>query len=283
MRRIIPALVLVALAAAGCGSTPDTPVTPEPTGAQRIVSLSPVHTEMLFAIGAGAQVVAVDELSNYPTDAPTTDLSGYTPNAEAVAAYQPDLVVLSYDTGGFVEQLKALDIDVYLAAGADTVDDAYQQLTDLGGLTGHQDEAAEVVDSMKHDLADLVSQVKPRATPLTYFYEVDPSLFTATSQTFVGTLFTAAGLENIADAGNEANPWPQLSEEVVLAADPDVIFTTDGKTAADLAARPGWSTLTAVRTGAVVALDADIASRWGPRIVDLQRDIIKAIADIPAS
>jgi iron complex transport system substrate-binding protein len=283
MRRIIPALILVALAAAGCGSTPDTPATPEPTGAQRIVSLSPVHTEMLFAIGAGSQVVAVDELSNYPTDAPRTDLSGYTPNAEAVAAYQPDLVVVSYDTGDIVSQLKALDIDVYLASGADTVDDAYQQITDLGALTGHEEDATELVDSMKHDLADLVSQVPSRTTPLTYFYEVDQTLFTATSKTFAGTLFTAAGLRNIADAGNEDNPWPQLSEEVILAADPDLIFTTDGQTAADLAARPGWSTLTAVRNGAVVVLDADIASRWGPRIVDLQRDIVKAVADIPAS
>lgn len=283
MKRLAPAVILVALVAAGCGSTTDTPAAGEPTGAQRIVSLSPVHTEMLFGIGAGAQVIAVDELSNYPTDAPRTDLSGFTPNAEAIAAYQPDLVVLSYDTSGIVDQLKTLGIDVYLAANADTVDDAYQQLTELGGLTGHQDEAAELVDSMKHDLADLIAQVKPRATPLTYFYEVDQTLYTATSKTFAGTLFTAAGLSNIADAGNEDNPWPQLSEEVILAADPDLIFTTDGQTAADLAARPGWSTLTAVRTGAVVVLDPDIASRWGPRIVELQRDIVKAVADIPAS
>jgi len=281
VRRIIPVLLLVSIAAAGCGSS--TPDSPEPTGAARIVSLSPVHTEMLFAIGAGSQVVAVDELSNYPTDAPRTELSGFTPNAEAVAAYQPDLVVLSYDTADIVNQLKALDIDVYLATGADTVDDAYEQLTELGELTGHADEAAGLVDEIKGDLADLVAEVSPRSTPLTYFYEVDSSLFTATSQTFVGTLFTAAGLANIADAGNEGNPWPQLSEEVILAADPDLIFTTDGQTAAELAARPGWSTLTAVRTGAVIELDADIASRWGPRIVDLQRDIVKAANSAPES
>jgi iron complex transport system substrate-binding protein len=237
---------------------------------------------MLFAIGAGPQVVAVDSLSNYPAHAPVTDLSAYTPNAEAVATYNPDLVVLSFDANDIVSQLRALNIEVYLATGADDIEDTYTQLRELGDLTGHADEATALIGSMTDELAKIVQDVPARAEPLTYFLEVDAELWTATSQTFAGTLFSAVGLENIADEASPDNPWPQLSEEVILVTDPDLIFTMDGQTLQDLAARPGWAELTAVRNGAVVALDPDIASRWGPRVVDLQRAIADAVAGVPA-
>jgi iron complex transport system substrate-binding protein len=143
-----------------------------------------------------------------------------------------------------------------------------------------------VAEQIKEDLAKILAEVPARAEPLTYFYELDNTFYTATSQTFVGTLFAAAGLVNIADAGNEDNPWPQISEEVVLAADPDLIFLADaypgGESAQSVAARPGWADLTAVRNGGIVELDTDIASRWGPRIVDLQRAIVDAVAAVPA-
>ncbi len=303
MRRTLTTLAAVALAvaAAGCGSTSDGPI-PTETGSgypvtvgsvtldaqpQRIVSLSAALTEILFAVDAGPQVVAVDELSNYPADAPVTDLSGYTPNVEAVAAYEPDLVVVSDDIGGIVAALRALDIPVYHGAAATTVDDTYQEIFDLGALTGHSDTAEALVETMTTELTKLVEDLPARSEPLTYFYELDTSYYTVTSQTFIGTLFTAAGLENIGDEGNEANAYPQLSEERILAADPDLIFLADafpgGETAETVAARPGWSGLTAVQTGAIVELDPDVASRWGPRIVDLQRAIVDAVAAVPAS
>lgn len=304
MRRIVAALAAIAtitLATAACGGTPNDP---QPTEAQdgypvtvgevtldrqpqRIVSLSPSLTEMLFAIDAGPQVVAVDEYSTYPEQAPRTDLSGYTPNAEAVATYQPDLVVLDTDSNGIVAALRELGIPVYIGPAASTVDDTYRQITELGMLTGRRAEAQALVTRMKDDLAKLLADLPEREEPLTYFYELDNTYYTVTSQTFIGTLFTAAGLVNIADEGNAGNPYPQLSEERIFAADPDLIFLADaypgGETPETVAARPGWADLTAVRTGAIVPLDPDVASRWGPRIVDLQRAIVDAVTSLGTS
>jgi iron complex transport system substrate-binding protein len=297
MRRFLAVLAAITTLAlvAGCGGiTTD----PQPTGTsdgfpvtvgdvtldrvpERIVSLAPTLTEMLFAIDAGAQVVAVDEYSTYPADAPRTDLSGYTPNAEAIVTYQPDLVVVSDDVNGIVAALRQLSIPVYVAPAASTVDDTYRQLTELGTLTGRATEAQALVTRMKDELAKLLADLPELDEPLTYFYELDNTYYTVTSQTFIGTLFTAAGLVNIADEGNASNQYPQLSEERILAADPDLIFLADafpgGETPQTVAARPGWAGLTAVQAGAVVPLDPDVASRWGPRVVDLQRAIVEAV------
>jgi iron complex transport system substrate-binding protein len=303
MRRTITAVAaVVALAfAAGCGSTSDTrtptdtefgyPVT---VGSltldrqpQKIVSLAPTLTEILFAIDAGTQVVAVDEYSNFPANAPTTDLSGYKPNAEAIASYLPDLVVLSDDSENIVDQLKALHIPTYLAPAANTLEDTYREITELGSLTGHSDDATALVSQMKIDLEKLVKDLPKRSTPLTYYYELDNTYYSVTSKTFIGALFTAAGLVNIADGGNADNPYPQLSAEAIISANPDLIFLADtkccGQSAATVAARPGWGDLKAVTNGGVVALDDDVASRWGPRVVDLLRIIVDAAAKAPDS
>ncbi len=304
MRRTISALAAAFVAltfAAGCGSTSDTP-NPSNTNAsypvtvgsvtldkqpQKIVSLAPSLTEMIFAIGAGEQVVAVDEYSNYPADAPKTDLSGYKPNAESIAKYSPDLVVISDDSENIVDQLKALSIPTYLAPAANTLDDSYKEITELGALTGHAADAEALVGQMKTDLEKLVKDLANRSKPLTYYYELDNTYYSVTSKTFIGALFTAAGLVNIADTGNETNAYPQLSAETIIKANPDLIFLADtkccGQSAATVAARPGWEGLTAVKNGGVVALDDDVASRWGPRVVDLQRIIVEAAAKAPAS
>jgi iron complex transport system substrate-binding protein len=304
MRRTITALATAFVAltfAAGCGSTSDTPG-PSNTNAgypvtvgsvtldkqpQKIVSLAPSLTEMVFAIGAGQQVVAVDEYSNYPADAPKTDLSGYKPNAESIAKYSPDLVVISDDSENIVDQLKALSIPTYVAPAANTLDDTYKEITELGALTGHSADAAALVGQMKADLEQLVKDLPNRSKPLTYYYELDNTYYSVTSKTFIGALFTAAGLVNIADAGNDTNAYPQLSAETIIKANPDLIFLADtkccGQSATTVAARPGWDGLTAVKNGGVIALDDDIASRWGPRVVDLQRIIVEAAAKAPAS
>ncbi|MDG4827926.1 ABC transporter substrate-binding protein [Solwaraspora sp. WMMD1047] len=256
---------------------------------ERIVSLSPTATEMLFAIGAGGQVTAVDDNSNYPPEAPRTELSGFQPNAEAIAAQNPDLVVLANDTNKVVDQLTQLKIPVYLASAAVTLDDTYRQLDELGTLTGNRDAAADVVTRMKDDIGKLVGDLPTRSEPLTYYYELDPTFYTVTSKTFVGSLFAMVGLANIADAADTdgaAGGYPQLSEEVLIAADPDFVFLADTKCCAQsaetVAARGGWAGISAVRDGRVVALDDDIASRWGPRVVDLVRAIVDAVAKVPA-
>jgi iron complex transport system substrate-binding protein len=256
---------------------------------EKIVSLSPSATEMLFAIGAGQQVTAADENSNYPPEAPKSELSGFQPNAEAIAAKAPDLVVLSNDTNKVVDQLTTLKIPVYLAASAVSLDDTYKQLSDLGALTGHATEAADTVRRMKDDIAKLVKDVPQRATKLTYYYELDPTLYSVTSKTFIGALFAQAGLENVADpsdADGKKGGYPQLSAEALVKSDPDLIFLADTKCCQQsletVKARTGWAGITAVKNGSVIQLDDDIASRWGPRVVDLVRAITEAVAKVPA-
>ncbi|MFI7577356.1 ABC transporter substrate-binding protein [Micromonospora sp. NPDC049497] len=256
---------------------------------EKIVSLSPTATEMLFAIGAGKQVTAVDDNSNHPAEAPKTDLSGFQPNAEAIAAKSPDLVVLSDDRNKIVEQLTALKIPVFLTPAATTLDDSYRQITELGTLTGHPAEAADVTKRMKDDIAKLVADLPKRSEKLTYFHELGPELYTATSKTFIGSIYALAGLENIADpsdADGKNGGYPQLSQEVIVKANPDFVFLADTKccqqSADTVKARAGWAGVTAVKNNQVVGLDDDIASRWGPRVVDLLRAIVDATAKVPA-
>ncbi|MFI6065364.1 ABC transporter substrate-binding protein [Micromonospora sp. NPDC051227] len=256
---------------------------------EKIVVLSPTATEMLFAIGAGPQVTAVDDQSNYPADVPKTDLSAFQPNAEAIAGKNPDLVVLSDDRNKIVEQLGKLKIPVYQTPAATTLDDSYRQITELGTLTGHADQATDVTTRMKDDIAKLVKDLPQRAEKLTYFHELGPELYSATSKTFIGSLYSQAGLTNIADpadADGKNFGYPQLSQEFIVKADPDFVFLADAKccqqSADTVKARSGWAGLTAVKNNQVVALDDDVASRWGPRVVDLLRVIIDAVAKVPA-
>lgn len=252
----------------------------------RIVSLSPTATEMLFAMGAGPQVVAVDDQSNYPPEAPHSSLSGFQPNIEAIAADNPDLVVVSNDTNGVVAGLKTLKIPVLVEAAASTLDDSYHQIIELGDATGNSAAAAAEVASMKDKIASTIASVAKRTTPLRYYHELDNTYYSVTSKTFIGAIYSLLGLANIADAADkQGSGYPQLSAEYIIDANPDLIFLADTKCCqqdgASVATRPGWSTLTAVRDGTVVALDDDIASRWGPRTPDLLAEVATALAKVP--
>jgi len=236
----------------------------------RIVSLSPTATEMLYAIGAGKQVVAVDDYSNFPAEAVAlgTALSGFEPNVEAIAGFTPDLVVIAYDPGGLTEQLKTLSIPVFLAPAATTFADAYAQIEQLGLLTGHLDTAVQVSSQMKADISAAVAEVKVPTTPLTYFHELDSTLYSVTSNTFIGQVYSLFGLKNIADGVETGNDYPQLSAEVIVKVNPDIIFISDSDSVETVAARDGWGKLKAVTSNQVILLPADIPSRWGPRLVE---------------
>ncbi|MEI8023216.1 MAG: ABC transporter substrate-binding protein [Actinomycetota bacterium] len=240
------------------------------TQPMRIVSLSPTATEMLYAIGAGKQVVAVDDYSNFPAEAVAlgTALSGFEPNVEAIAGFTPDLVVVSNDPGGLTEQLKTLSIPVFMAPAAATLDDAYAQIEQLGALTGHLDTALQVSAQMQADISAAVAEVKMPTTPLTYFHELDNTLYSATSNTFIGQVYSLFGLKNIADGVVAGNDYPQLSAEVIVRANPDIIFISDSDSVETVAARDGWGKLKAVTSSQVISLPADIPSRWGPRLVE---------------
>jgi iron complex transport system substrate-binding protein len=252
---------------------------------QRIVSLSPTATETLFAIGAGRQVVAVDNQSDYPKQAPRTSLSGFTPNVEAIAGYKPDLVVVSYDPSGLVAALRGLGIRVLLQDAAKTLDEAYAQIAALGKITGHLNQAAAVVAHMKKRIGELAANGTKRARGLTVYHELGPDLYSATSSTFIGRIYALFGLKNIADAADkEGSGYPKLSAEYVVSQSPDVIVLADikccGQSPRSVAARPGWSHVAAVRTGTIVRVDDSIASRWGPRIVNFVRAVGAALAHL---
>lgn len=240
------------------------------TQPMRIISLSPTATEMLYAIGAGKQVVAVDEYSNFPAEALAlgTALSGYEPNVEAIAGFTPDLVVIANDPGGLTEQLNALSIPVFLAPAAVTLDDAYAQIEQLGALTGNLETAISLSTQMQADISAAVAEVKMPTTPLTYFHELDNTLYSATSNTFIGKVYSLFGMTNIADGVEAGNDYPQLSAEVIVEANPDIIFISHTETPEIIAARDGWGELKAVTSNQVILLPADIPSRWGPRLVE---------------
>ena len=249
---------------------------------ERIVSLSPTATEDLFAIGAGDQVIAADDQSNYPAEAPTTDLSGFEPNVEAIAGYEPDLVVYATEPGDLGSSLEDLGITALQLDAAPTLDVAYDQIDQLGAATGHTDEAAALVEQMRSDIQALVDGADP-AAGTSFYYELDDTFYSVTSKTFIGKLFTMLGLENIADAvGKGSGAYPQLSAEYIIDSDPDLIFLADTKccdqSAETVAERPGWAGLAAVTGGGIVPLDDDIAQRWGPRVVDLLQQISDAAA-----
>lgn len=262
------------------------------TQPMRIVSLSPTHTEMLYAIGAGEQVVAVDEYSNFPAEAVAlgTKLSGYEPNVESIAGYDPDLVVISYDPGNLVEQLNALDIPVYIGNGASSLEQAYEQIEQLGALTGHLDVAVQLTSQMQADIDSAVAASSASTSavgePITYFYELDNTYYTVTSNTFVGQIFKLFRLENIADGVEEGNDYPQLSSEVIVSKNPTMIFLADTKCCAQtpetVSVREGWQKMDAVVNKHIVQLDDDIASRWGPRVVELVKSISDALALVSA-
>jgi iron complex transport system substrate-binding protein len=298
--------VLVLLVLAACGSNgasqasptetaaPQSapfPVTVESAGApvtiatrpERIVSLSPTATESLFAIRAGDQVVAVDDQSNYPAEAPRSKLSGYQPNVEAIAGYRPDLVVAAFDPSGLVKGLRKLDIPVLLQPAATNLDEAYAQIEALGLVTGHEAGAKAVVTRMRARIAELVASASA-GTSIAVYHELGPDYFSATSKTFIGSIYKLLGAENIADgAGGKAPDYPQLSAEYILSTNPDVIVLSDtkccGQSAETVAGRPGWSKIAAVRNGNVVPVDDDIASRWGPRTVDFVEIVAQALAE----
>ena len=285
-RRAITAIVASVFILGACGGQGSETADSAPASSEqslKIVSLSPTATEMLYAIGAGDQVVAVDSLSTYPAEvAPkVTKISAYEPSAEAILAYEPDVVLISNDMNKITEQLTSADPDikVWTGAAAASLDDVYKQINELGALTGRVDNANVVVSSMK---ARIDAAVPKSGWGIVYpvYYELDNTFYSVTSNTFVGSLLSELGMKSIADGAEEGNDYPQLNAEAIVKANPAIIFLADTKccqqTAATVAARAGWSGIDAVVNQNVVELDDDIASRWGPRIVDLIEQFAKA-------
>jgi len=254
---------------------------------KRIISLSPSATEILYAIGSGQQVIAVDDLSNYPSEAPMTKLSAFNPNVEALLNYKPDLIILNADATKALEvkaALEKLKIKVFLERAPKTLREAYLEITALGRATGKISAAQSVVSDMKSRISAAVKSGRT-TKKISFFHELDNTLYTATSDTFIGKVYKDFNLINIADPAASADSagYPQLQSEYVIKANPKIVFLADaqyGESLATLTKRPGWNGIAAVRNKNVVALPEDIPSRWGPRLVDFYQFVADAIVKI---
>lgn len=294
MKRLLALLFTLIVPMTACGSDSDAAVTREPIDEvsevdlpQRIISISPTATETLFALGAGERVVAVDSFSTYPDNTPVTDIEAWNPNIEAIIGYEPDLVVMS-SNGDLQAGLESLGVTVVVQDGPASFSDVYAQIEALGAATGLVAEAADLISEMQTKIEGILADA-PDASGLSFFHELDNSLYSVTSATFIGEVYALFGLTNVADPADAAGTsygYPQLSDEYLVDADPDLIFLADtlccAQNAAAVAERPGWNTLSAVVNGNVIELNDDVASRWGPRLVEFVEVIAGALADAGA-
>ena len=253
----------------------------------RIISLSPSATEILYAIGSGKQVIAVDDLSNYPSEAPITKLSAFNPNVEALLNYKPDLIILNADATKALEvkaALEKLKVKVFLESAPSSPREAYLEIAALGRATGKLSGAQKVISEMKSKISAAIKSGKT-TKKITFFHELDNTLYTATSDTFIGKVYKDFNLVNIADPAAKADSagYPQLQSEYVIKSNPKIIFLADaqyGESLATLSRRAGWNGISAVKNKNVVALPEDIPSRWGPRLVDFYEFIATAISKV---
>lgn len=253
--------------------------------AQHVVSLAPSNTEILFAIGAGGQVVGRDALSDFPAEAKNLTDIGSTfdaLNTEQIVSLKPDLVLAAeINTPEQVKQLEALGLTVYYLKNPLTLEEMYGNLGIVGQLTGHEKEAAALTESLKARVAAVDQKIAPISSRPNVFYELDATdpakPYTAGKGTFITQLIERAGGHNIAA---DIDGYPQLSLEQVVAADPSFIILGDsayGITPESIAARPGWENLSAVKNSKVFPFDDNLVSRPGPRLVDALEGLAKLL------
>ena len=198
-----------------------------PSRPTHILCLSASATQMLYAIGAGEQVVGVDRYSSYPADAPRTKFTGAETSAEAYLSLKPDLVIVAYESGRVVQQLRLLKIPVLVLPPATTFADVDGQLAELGAATGHAAGTRSAESVLRHDLSSAERAVGAAARGETYYVELDTTYYTATSKTFIGAEFSLFGMTNIVDAAGRTTTYPQISAEYVLKENPDYVFLAD--------------------------------------------------------
>ncbi len=244
--------------------------------AQRIVSLAPSNTEILFAVGAGAQTVGRDEFSDYPEKAlglPSVGGSFGEYSLEQIVALEPDLVLAAeINTPELVQSLEDLGLTVFYLKNPTTLEEMYGNLETVALLTGHSEETAALVDSLKARVAAVDEKIAPLSSRFAVFYEIDATdpakPYTAGKGTFITLLLERAGAYNVA---GELEGYPQLSLEQLVAYNPQVILLGDaawGVTVESVGQRPGWETLAAVQNNQIFAFDDNLVSRPGPRLVD---------------
>lgn len=253
--------------------------------AQNVISLAPSNTEILFAIGAGDQVIGRDALSDYPEEAKSVADIGSTfdaLNTELIVSLNPDLVLAAeINNPEQVKQLEDLGVTVYYLKNPLTLEEMYGNLEIVAQLTGHEQEAASLIESLKARVATVDEKIAPISSRFSVFYELDATdpakPYTAGKGTFITQLIDRAGGYNIAA---DLEGYPQMSLEQVVAADPAFIILGDaryGVSPESIAQRPGWENLSAVKNGSVLPFNDDLVSRPGPRLVDALEELAKLL------
>lgn len=244
---------------------------------KRIISLSPSITEILFEIGSGNQVIAVDNLSNYPNEAPITDISAYDPNVEAISLLNPDLVILSYNIKNLKAALKKIGIEtIYLPAPLN-FEDILDQIDYLGLQTGNEDKAKKLISKMKNRMKTL-QKLRENEKATKIYHEIDPNYYSPSKFSFIGDIYQKLNYKNVADKADISNlGYPKLSPELIISENPDLIVLPgkDNKYVEKVKLRPGWSYIEAVKKNNFLLTNNDIASRWGPRILNFASILVE--------
>ncbi|MDA0353318.1 MAG: ABC transporter substrate-binding protein [Chloroflexi bacterium] len=306
---ILMAIGLIAMLLVACGDTADGTSTASPTATvaveatgtteatpitvtdsdgfvlefaappERIISFSPGATEILFAIGAGDQVIAVDEFSDYPAAAVALEHVSYSePDPEQALGLDPDLVILATRQQESVEQFRSLDLRVLFNREPESVQAVLDNILLFGQITGHEAEAAALVAEMTDRIEAVTSALASITTGPTVFYELSDGLYTVAPDTFIGGTLALVKAKNIAEGAETA--FPQLTAEAVIEANPAVVLLADaefGGSLEALQARPGWDVIDAVVNERVYPVDPDIGNRPGPRIADAIEQIAKLL------
>jgi iron complex transport system substrate-binding protein len=241
-----------------------------PKAPQRIASLSPAATEVLYAVGAGPQIVATDLQSDFPAEAEnTTKLDAFQPDPESIAGVEADLIIIANNQDGIVEVLDRLGEKVLFLEVPDNIDGVMAQVWLLAGVSGHAEEGRRLVQEMKGRMMAVIDKVADVEEGPRVYHELDNTFFTVAPNSFVGDFYNLLKAHNIAEGAPTA--YPQLSQEEILDRDPEVIVLADadaGESPQTVKARPGWGVISAVKNDRIYVIDPDIVSRPGPRVAD---------------
>jgi len=299
---LLPLVASLFLVGAGCAGTPrenkaglpgfPVQVTDDagrqvtvPSPPERIVSLAPSITEILFALGLEAQVVGVTDVCDYPPAAKQKEKIGsfVNPSLEKIVALKPDLVLAADINQKVVARLERLNVPAIVLKPRD-VDGVLSNITLVGRATGRERQAADLVRELRARIDAVVSKVAQlpvTARPKVYYEVWYEPLCTAGPGTFIDDVIRLAGGVNV--AADAPQSWPQYSLEVLLRKNPDVMLHSYGhddtvhQTAEDIARRPGWSGLNFVRHRRIYVIDADLITRPGPRLVKAVEEVAQML------
>ena len=237
---------------------------------QRIASLSPAATEVLYAVGAGPQIAATDLQSDYPAEAAnTTRLDAYQPNLEAIAGVEADLIIVATNQDDIVQALDRLGETVLFLEVPETIDGVMEQVRLLARASGHAEEGERLAQDMEERIEAVTDKLADVEEGPRIYHELDSTFFTVAPNSFVGDFYNLLKARNITEGAPTA--YPQLSQEEILDRDPEVIILADadaGESPQTVKARPGWGAISAVKNDRIYVIDPDIISRPGPRVAD---------------